>query len=244
MTKAIFLLPRFHEYVTSLPPRDSSDNKERRGEKERIYRSPATPACSILSTRLSTEIRVICNFTSKRISREMVPPRWRLAPGIDSFFPLSPRARIPSSLKFLFCSYPRYVMYLCSSPHCAPRLMKIVIRRGINERYAEMRGLMYAMDERNLYMNKDTSMFQTVLAEIIKSGILLPRAGIKIASVKNGNYIEYTFYEYIRSDINIGRIFRNFYFACYFFSPPFSYSRIVPTKLFANYKMSDNFSYK
>lgn len=50
-------------------------------------------------------------------------------------------------------------------------------------------------------------MFQTVLAEIIKSGILLPRAGIKIASVKNGNYIEYTFYEYIRSDINIGRIF-------------------------------------
>lgn len=155
MTKAIFLLPRFHEYVASLPPRDSSDNKERRGEKERIYRSPrATPACSILSTRLSTEIRVICNFTSKRISREMVPPRWRqrLAPGIDSFFPLSPRARIPSSLKFLFCSYPRYVMYLCSSPHCAPRLMKIVIRRGINERYAEMRGLMYAMDERNLYI--------------------------------------------------------------------------------------------
>lgn len=40
-------------------------------------------------------------------------------------------------------------------------------------------------------MNKDTaSMFQTILAEIIKSGILsLER--IKIASVRNGNYIEY-----------------------------------------------------
>lgn len=77
-----------------------------------------------------------------------------------------------------------------------PRLMKIVMTRGINERYAEMRGLMYAMNERNLIyiyicMNKDTaSMFQTILAEIIKSGILsLER--IKIASVRNGNYIEY-----------------------------------------------------
>lgn len=114
--KAIFLLPRFHEYVTS-PLRDSSDNKERGKEKERIYRSPGA-TCSILSTRLSTEIRVICNFTSKRISREMVPPRWRQRLAIDSFFPLSRRARILSSLKFLFCSYPRYV-YLFSSPHCA-----------------------------------------------------------------------------------------------------------------------------
>lgn len=74
--------------------------------------------------------------------------------------------------------------------------MKIVMTRGINERYAEMRGLMYAMNERNLIyiyicMNKDTaSMFQTILAEIIKSGIF-PLEGIKIASVRNGNYIEY-----------------------------------------------------
>lgn len=40
-------------------------------------------------------------------------------------------------------------------------------------------------------MNKDTaSMFQTILAEIIKSGIF-SLEGIKIASVRNGNYIEY-----------------------------------------------------
>lgn len=42
MTKAIFLLPRFHEYVASLPPRDSSDNKERR-EGENISKPSGNP---------------------------------------------------------------------------------------------------------------------------------------------------------------------------------------------------------
>lgn len=91
-------------------------------------------------------------------------------------------------------------------------------------------------------------MFQTVLAEIIKSGIL--SGGNKNCIGENGNYIEYYMNKTCIPILILHRIFRNFYsrvvflFSLSIFVNLFyaRYETFVKLLRITRIKMSDNFS--